>query len=142
MTEACAVITPRAQRFANRLRGEPEQTFAAQMRAMNAARHAAALGDPLKMTLALLAARPALDRELNGARLQALAAVVGDDLLDAVREAELDAISPKVFETVLPPAATLVRRAERLLARAGTSPEIAALADLAAALVRRTGVTA
>lgn len=129
---------PRALRFARRLRGQPDLTFAARVRELTAARDADEHGEHLSLTLALLAARPALDRELSGARLQALAAVVGEDLLDAVRDADLGTIAAPVFESVLPPPAALARHGEQLLAKVSASPDIAALADLAAALVRGT----
>lgn len=112
------------------------------MRQLTATRHAAENGERLALTLALLAARPALDRELSGARLQALATLVGDDLLDAVREADLDAFAPDIFDPVLPPPTALAHSGERLLAKASASQEIAALAELAVALVRAAKVPA
>ena len=92
--------------------------------------------------LALLAARPALDRELSGARLAAIAALIGDELLDAVRDADLSAIAPEVFDDALPPPPALARRGDRLLSQVATNPDLAALADLAATLVRSARVPA
>lgn len=142
MTDATAAASPRAERFARRLRGERDLSFEERMRQLTATRHADENGERLALTLALLAARPALDRELSGARLQALATLVGDDLLDAVREADLDAFAPDIFDPVLPPPTALAHSGERLLAKASTSRAIAALAELAVALVRAAKVPA
>lgn len=142
MTEATAAASPRAERFAQRMRGERDLSFEERMRQLTATRHADENGECLALTLALLAARPALDRELSGARLQALATLVGDDLLDAVREADVVAFAPEVFEQVLPHPTVLAERGEQLLAKVSASRDLAALAELAVALVRSSRVPA
>jgi hypothetical protein len=136
MTEAAPAFSARALRFARRLRGEPDLTFAQALRQAAAARHADENGERLSHALALLAARPALDGELSGARLAAIAALVGDDLLDAVREADLAGIAPDTFDTVLPPPSALARRGDVLLSKVSASPDLAALAEIAVTLLR------
>lgn len=142
MTEAAGDCSARASRFARRLRGERDLTFAEHQRHAAASRHAAENGENLLLVLALLAARPALDRELSGARLAAIASQIGDDLLDAVRDADLDAIAPEVFDDALPPLPALARRGDRLLSQVAANPDLAALAELAASLVRDAKVLA
>jgi len=136
MTDAAPAFSARALRFGRRLRGERDLSFAEAVRQAAAARHVDENGESLSLALALLAARPALDSELSGARLAAIAALVGDDLLDAVREADLAGIAPDAFDTVLPPPSALARRGEVLLSKASTSPDLAALAEIAVTLLR------
>jgi hypothetical protein len=136
MTEAAPAYTARALRFARRLRGERDPTFTEAMRQAAVTRHADENGESLLLALALLAARPALDSELSGARLAAIAALVGDDLLDAVREADLAGIAPDTFDTGLPPPSALARRGELLLSKVSASPDLAALAEIAVSLLR------
>jgi hypothetical protein len=136
MTEAAPAFTARAQRFGRRLHGERDPTFAQAIRQAAATRHAEENGESLSHALALLAARPALDGELSGARLAAIAALVGDDLLDAVREADLAGIAPDTFDTVLPPPSALARRGDVLLSKVSASPDLAALAEIAVTLLR------
>jgi len=136
MTEAAPAFSARALRFGRRLHGERDLTFAEAIRQAAATRHADENGESLSHALALLAARPALDSELSGARLAAIAALVGDDLLDAVREADVTGIPPDTFDTALPPPSALARRGEALLSRVSASPELAALAEIAVSLLR------
>lgn len=142
MTEAAGDCSARASRFARRLRGERDLTFAEHQRHAAASRHATENGESLLFVLALLAARPALDRELSGARLAAIAALIGDDLLDAVRDADLSAIAPEVFDDALPPPLALARHGDRLLSQVAVNPDLAALADIAVTLVRTAKVPA
>jgi hypothetical protein len=136
MTEAAPAISARALRFARRLRGEGDLTFAEAIRQAAATRYADENGESLSHALALLAARPALDSELNGARLAAIAALVGDDLLDAIHEVDLAGIAPDAFDNVLPQPSALARRGELLLSKVSTSPDLAALAEIAVGLLR------
>lgn len=133
---AIEAITPRAARFASRLRGDHVPTFAELVRQTQADRSAAENGARVAMVLGLLQAKPALDRELSGARLQAYAELIGDDLLDALRDADVDAVDDDIFVPDLPSAAALAPHGEYLLANVGKDARIADLARIAVALVR------
>lgn len=141
-SKAQDAVSARALRFASRLRGDHEPTFAELTRQTQADRSAAENGTRVAMALSLLQAKPALDRELSGARLQAFADLIGDDLLDALREADVTAVAADILVPNLPPPAALAPQGEYLLANVGKDARIADLARIAIALVRGTQVAA
>lgn len=139
VTEA---LSPRALRFAARLRGERQPSFAELVRQKEADRSAAEPGGRVAVVLGLLQARPALDREVSGARLQAYAELVGDDLLDAVRDADLEDVAAEILRAHLPPPAMVERLGDRLLAEVGRDERVATLARIAIAVARGAQVPA
>jgi hypothetical protein len=85
-------LSARAARFARRIAGEDEPAFADWQRQRRIDRLIEGRRDAVAELVALLDARPAIDAELNGTRLGALASHVG--------EAQFD----RVCDTVLAPA--------------------------------------
>lgn len=142
MNEPENTLSPRAERFARRLRGEREPTFGDLIRQAQASRQVHTGDDRVPAALALLQAKPALDRELSGARLQHLANLLGDDLLDAVRESHVSEIAPDVLVSFLPPPSAIVPQGLSLLERVSENTQIAHLAQLAMDLVRGSEVAA
>ena len=131
-----ATITPRARRFEKRLAGLPLPDFAGLMQQRRAAQSAGDAGEALAVTLALLQSKPALDREVDGARLKELAATLGDDLLDAVLEADGEALPRDLMLDFIPPVPTLLPQGEHLLSQMATDPQIARLVRCAMEIVR------
>ena len=131
-------ISARARRFTQRLRGEETPAFRQIMAGRRVAASAGEDNRTFALTLALLHAKNALDREMRGARLQELANALGEDLLDAVREATPcnDALDPDGHDQ-LPPVSTLARRGAALIEQVGKDPAITEIADCAAQLIAR-----
>lgn len=132
---AGAVPSPRAQRFARRLRGETLPGFADVMRCNRIERDAHGRRDEVAAILALLQAKPALDGELCGRRLGALAARVGEDSFDRVCAVELPGDCRASCADDLPGPAELDSFGHTLLARLDRDPAIARLAEIAVAIV-------
>ncbi|MEM7701892.1 MAG: hypothetical protein AAF251_08150 [Pseudomonadota bacterium] len=129
-------MTRRAMRFGRRLAGEREPTFADLMRQRKTARVVNEDGENLAMVLALLQAKPALDRELDGARLTRLAEAIGEDLLDALRDIDLATLPQQALVNILPQASELRVTGQRLLNIATDTSDLAALTQRAAAIVQ------
>ncbi|MGB3471674.1 MAG: hypothetical protein WBA51_12700 [Erythrobacter sp.] len=118
------------------MRGGHEPGFADLVRQRQATLSATENGDRLFMTLALLQAKPALDRELSGAVLQQLAKAVGEDVLDAIREIDQPNLSADILVSTLPPVSALAARGRGLLATIDEDPQIASLAQCADEILR------
>jgi hypothetical protein len=89
MSDPAAVqcLSDRAARFARHIAGEAEPNFADWQRRRQIDRMVAARRGEIARLVALLDARAAIDRDLNGSRLSALAACVGEAQFDRVCEA-------------------------------------------------------
>ncbi|MGL5837626.1 MAG: hypothetical protein ACRCY3_03905 [Sphingorhabdus sp.] len=97
----------RATRFRLRATGKAESGKAEADFAMLAAMPEWMLADEERQALvglaaAILQARPAIDRELSGVRLAAIAAVVGDALFDRLCDCDLHAIGDMSVTARLP----------------------------------------
>ncbi len=89
--------------------------------------------------LALLDAKPALDTELCGRKLGALADVVGEELFDRICDMDLADCAPSASERHLPQPGLLRPEGETLLAATGSDPRLAKLAEIAIALIDGKG---
>ncbi len=121
-------------RFAQRLKGEPEPTFADLQRTRQIDRLVGPRRAEIAALVALLDARPALDIELNGTRLGPLAQIVGEERFDLVCDAEIEAGAYARGSSNLPQPHTLSQRGENLLRSHQRAVDIAHLAKLAAAI--------
>ncbi|KWV92083.1 hypothetical protein [Erythrobacter sp. YT30] len=130
-------LSPRALRFQKRLNGEREPTFAIFVRQRNANRLLQYDGDDLARAVAVLQAKPALDKEVGGLRLQQLANALGEDLLDALLEVDLLCLPQDVLHDDIPQSNALTERGYGLIAQAGDNPQIARLVQRASDLLRR-----
>lgn len=120
---ALAALCPdsRGRRFARRRAGEPAPRFADLAAVPDWITLPSAMQQDVAVAAALIAARPAIDREIDGARLAALAAVAGEALFDRVcsenltgdmggaagtlpRPDLLPMIGARILEAALPPA--------------------------------------
>ncbi|MEM7689431.1 MAG: hypothetical protein AAF291_10455 [Pseudomonadota bacterium] len=129
-------MTRRAMRFGRRLAGEREPTFADLVRQRKTAQAADKDGERLAMVLALLHAKPALDRALDGARLARLADAIGEDALDAVRNLDTAVLPQEALVATLPQASELRATGQRLLDKATDTPDLAALTQRAVVIVQ------
>ncbi len=128
-------LPARAQRFAARLRGESLPTFndlasPPDWSVAEQERHS-----ELVTIVGLLHARPAIDAELNGGRLGALAAFVGEDLFDVVCDADIGQLRAEFLTDDLPTPVELLEQGEELVERARRHREFAPLAELAAEIL-------
>lgn len=85
----------------------------------------------LAKTIALLASRAAIDSELNGARLAALAEAVGEDSFDQICEADVLDVTIADIPAALPRPEELERLGSDMLAAANDRPALAQLAAIA-----------
>lgn len=92
MSDAAAPseLSPRAARFARRIAGEAEPAFADWQRLRLIDRMVAGRREAIAELAVLLDARAAIDGELNGGRLGALAARVGEAQFDRVCDVVID----------------------------------------------------
>ncbi len=125
-------LPARAQRFAARLRGESLPTFSDLVDPPDWSVAEQERHSELVVTIGLLHARPAIDAELNGARLAALAAFVGEDRFDAICDADTDQLRAEFLTDDLPTPVELVEQGEALVERIQRHREFAPLAELAA----------
>lgn len=141
MAEIGPGATARAARFAARLRGERLPDFEAFLRGADWRGADARAHRDLAAIASLLAARPAIDAEVNGEVLARLAAAVGEDLFDSICEADMawfeSHSSPRI-----PDLHDLAAHGEGVLARAATSADCARLAQMAADIMQRQGAVA
>lgn len=126
--------SPRAQRFGRRLRGLPVPSFANLARQRRIEANLGNQRDRVAATLALLWFRPALDAELRGRRLGALAMIVGEDLFDRIRNAEVP-FDTADAGTDLPIPDLLIAEGEALLNSIIDRPDLARLVELSLALI-------
>lgn len=110
-------------------------TFAQEMRQSKIDAVTAANRSKVAPVLSLLCAREAIDRELSGRKLSALAAAVGDETFDAVCDCQLPDVSLDFAIGNLPQPNSLASEGEALLTQVGTYPPLAALAQLASEIV-------
>lgn len=88
-------LAPRAARFANRLAGGAEPGFSEWQRLRQIDKMVAGRREVIAQLVALLDARRAIDSELNGSRLGALAYKVGEARFDYLCDA---AIPPALYD--------------------------------------------
>ncbi len=136
MSDPAAVqcLSARAARFARHIAGEAEPAFADWQRRRQIDRMVASRRGEIAKLVALLDARAAIDRDLNGSRLSALAACVGEAQFDHVCEAE---IASAVYErgcTKLPDPQRLQDLGEALLQSFVRSADALQLACIAVAI--------
>ncbi len=131
-------VTPRAQRFAARLKGLPEASFAGLMRKARFENAAQANRQLVAEVLALLDVRAVIDVELSGKRLSGLAARIGEDLFDRVCECELPDALLSSIHSPLPKPGDIAAMGEKLLARSDDDPRLSNLAAIALSLVQET----
>lgn len=132
-----AEVSARAQRFAIRLGGGHVPGFA---EVANPPVWASSEGNDraqLAKVVALLASRSAIDTELNGARLAALADAVGEACFDSICEANVLDLTIGDYPSALPRPGDLERQGAALLATASERPVLAGLAALAAEICRQ-----
>lgn len=131
-----AQLDGRAARFAARLKGLPEPTFADLMRRANLEKAAQANRELVAQVLVLLNARHAIDAELSGRRLSVLAARIGEDLFDRVCECDLPDALLQSARHDLPRPDMLTAEGDALMEAAGQDPRLSNLAAIAIALVQ------
>lgn len=127
-------LSARAARFARRIAGEAEPAFADWQRLRQINRVTESRRDAIAELVALLDARAAIDRELNGSRLGALAARVGEAQFDRVCDA---VIAPALYDrgrTALPDPHMLLPLGEALLQCLQRSADAMQLARIAATI--------
>ena len=125
-------LVPRAARFARRMAGEAEPAFADCQRLRQIDRIAKGRRAAIAELAALLDARAAIDRELIGGRLGALAARVGEAQFDRVCAA---VITPALYDrgrAALPDPQMLLPLGEALLQCHQRSVDALLLAQIAA----------
>ena len=125
-------LAPRAARFACRIAGDAEPAFADWQRLGRIERIVAGRRDTMAELVAMLDARPAIDSELNGSRLSALANRVGEAQFDRICEA---VIAPALYHrgrTTLPDPHMLQPLGEALLQCHQRSADALLLARIAA----------
>lgn len=132
--QGIATMSARAQRFVQRLNRLPEPSFADLQRKRTFDRINTEMGESIAALIALLDARPALDSELNGSRLQAMALAVGEDRFDRLCNAEIPDPIYQRGATTLPSVDALVQHGEALLNDIERSEDVAHLARVALSL--------
>ncbi len=128
-------LPARAQRFAARLRGESLPTFSDWANPPNWSVAEQERHSELVTIVGLLHARPAIDAELNGGKLAALATFVGEDLFDAVCDADISQLRAEFLTDDLPTPVELVEQGEALVEKAQRHREFAPLAEQAAEIL-------
>ena len=132
-----AGLPKRALRFAARLNGEHELSFADLVNPPAWKETAKTNRNDLAVTMALLKARPAIDSELNGQKLANLADFVGEDRFDCVCEADISIFEWGAHDAQLPNPMELLEEGEALIVEAENRPEIGALAAIAVQVLRQ-----
>jgi hypothetical protein len=124
-------LSARAARFARRIAGDAEPAFADWQRLRQIDRMVAGRRDAIAELVALLDARAAIDSELNGSRLGALVARVGEAQFDSVCDAVLAPVPLGRGRAALPDPHLLMPLGEALMQSLKRSADALHLARIA-----------
>lgn len=131
-------ISARALRFSRRLKGEALPDFADLQRKDRVDHLANARRDDVAPLVALLDARKAIDAELNGNRLGAIADMVGEERFDRICDVQIPSSIYELGAATLPQPGSLMRRGETLMECRERSEDTAHLVEIAAAICAET----